>query len=348
MTAIWCDGFDHWPSKTAMTGGGFYVIGNNPSGGLEAGTAFTYGQAYRAQAGAGQGAYIRKTGLSLQSDNVLILAHQVYVTGNDGSGRIRLLDTADAIIGRLNFALDGTVTYSTGNGTATVVATAAGTAAYVAWHWLVLKVKLASDTTGFVEIWINGVKAAEATGVATRTAGALAFGGIQWVVDTSSGTCRLDDLYIMDTAGSVLNDVIAPSRIITALPNADGAEAEWSPAVNGYQQIDETLSDDDLSYVYSATPGARSSFGISGLDYDPAAIHFVQPIWLARKTDAATRIARLNLKSGATEVAGDDAAQSTSYQWRFGDIHHVDPDTAAPWGRSAVEALEIVLEDASP
>lgn len=345
MAIIWMDGFDHWQNKTEM--GDAYVLGSpSTSSNLQSGanTPFTYGQCYAMTFGATQAASVRLTSFTLQSDEVLIHSLNVWCnqTTNNGA-RIQFLDGSGNVLAALNFDMtDGSIAHYTGNNGTLVAQSSGGVISASTWHWVEMKIKFAADTTGYIVVKVGNTEVLNVTGIQTRT-GSLPIGRIVW--RSFAATMKMDDIYLMDSAGDDNNDFIGPSRILTQKVAADGAETDWLPTPDTYQNIDEDTSDADVTFIYSTAGGSRATFDIEALPYDPAEIHAVQAVWRSRKTDAGARTATCGIISGATDDPGPAYASTTSYVTRFEDMHEVNPDTSLEWDRTAVEALQIVLED---
>jgi hypothetical protein len=151
---------------------------------------------------------------------------------------------------------------------------------------------------------------------------------------------RLDDVYLCDTTGSRNNDLSGDVRVTTLRPNADTAQADFTPSSGSvhHNRVSESVADGDTTYVESDTVGHMDLYELTDLPLTPAAIHAVQLATVARKTDAGARSLRAIARSGATTQPGATRTLATSYAL-YDDILETDPDTTADWTKAAVDAL---------
>ena len=89
-----------------------------------------------------------------------------------------------------------------------------------------------------------------------------------------------------------------------------------------------------------ATVGDQDLYNISSLSVTPTNIFNVNHRYVARKDDAATRQIAGVLKSGATTNVETTQTIFSSYQ-TYRTQYNTDPNTAAAWNSSAVNALQI-------
>ena len=104
--------------------------------------------------------------------------------------------------------------------------------------------------------------------------------------------------------------------------------------------VQDTVQDGANSYVYSSTVGQSDLYGISSIATTPASIVAVTTRAFLQKSDAGTRIVRLQLKSGGTTVQSSDAVLNTVFNWAA-MTHTLDPATGLPWTAVGVNNLNI-------
>lgn len=104
--------------------------------------------------------------------------------------------------------------------------------------------------------------------------------------------------------------------------------------------VAETTQDGDTSYVYSSNPGDADLYNLADLPSTPASIIGVVSKAAVRKSDAGTRTAQFQLKSGATTSLTTPAVLGSSYGY-LSRVDTVDPNTGAAWTAAAVNALQI-------
>lgn len=244
-----------------------------------------------------------------------------------------------AFHGSLHYTATGEITACRGSGGTTVLATsAAGVLPSNTWVHIECKYTC-HDTTGAVIVKVNGVEVINISGVDTRSGGTgltnIAFFG----ANTGSHTKSIDDLFILDTSGSVNNDFIGQATVKALLPDGAGASTQWTPSAgSNYQCVDDAAQDGDTTYVASATAGHKDlyTFANLGASDTPKAVEVVA---LTRKDDATARTMAVTLRSNATDVDGATYTQTTTYD--YAELYRdTDPNTSAAWTKAGVDALQ--------
>jgi hypothetical protein len=108
-----------------------------------------------------------------------------------------------------------------------------------------------------------------------------------------------------------------------------------------FSQVNEAHQDGATSYVYDSTAGDADFYGIGTIASTPASTIAVTTRGYMQKSDAGSRTAAVQLKSGATTVASPTLTLTTSgwlWAWR---TDTVDPNTSAAWTAAAVNAATI-------
>ena len=113
-----------------------------------------------------------------------------------------------------------------------------------------------------------------------------------------------------------------------------------------FTEANQTPPGGDLSYLTSSTVGAEDRYGFGSLSSTPSSIAGVKISALVRKSDSGARTVSLQLKSGATEVAGSTQAPGTSYTY-VSSYFDTDPNTNAAWTATSVNSLSAGLKIAS-
>jgi hypothetical protein len=229
----------------------------------------------------------------------------------------------------------------------TLLATSAVTFAPDAWAHLELKASIA-DSGGICVVRLDGAEIISFTGD-TRNAGTAEVATVRFSSHFQSNDrydLRLDDVYLCDDTGSRNNDLLGDVRVTTLRPDADTAQADFTPLGGGahYLEVDDAPSaDGDASYLESGTVGHQERLGLEDLASTPAAILAVQLATVARKDDAGSRSLRAILKSGAVTANGTTRVLATSYTL-YDDRFETDPATGGDWSKPAIDALEPGVE----
>jgi hypothetical protein len=158
---------------------------------------------------------------------------------------------------------------------------------------------------------------------------------------------RIDDVYILDDAGSDNTDLLGDCRVETVFPNAAGNEADFTRVGGGsanWEAVDDGLTPDhDTTYNESALATDRDLYGFAPLVGDVDTVYGVDAKMLVRKADAGFREVRAIARSNVTEVEG--TVTTLSLDWKF--VHHLmenDPDGGTDWDAAAVNAAEFGLD----
>lgn len=112
-----------------------------------------------------------------------------------------------------------------------------------------------------------------------------------------------------------------------------------TPAANA-DLVSDPYEDAAASYVYSSAPGAQDLYTLTGISSTPSTIVGVTTRGLLTKSDAGTRLAAVQLRSGATTVQAAGALSSSAWGWLWRS-DQTDPATGAAWTVSGVAAAQI-------
>jgi hypothetical protein len=224
----------------------------------------------------------------------------------------------------------------------TVLGTSSNSILLDTWYYLQFKVTI--DNSGSFEVRINDVNWVSASGVDTQnTANAYSNG----VFFSNTGyDYYVDDLYILNSTGSVNNDFLGECRIHTVMPNGDGATTDFTPnaGITNYTQVDEIPPDGDTTYVSSSTPGDIDQYDFADIT-TTGSIAGVQVVIDARKDDAGARQIAESCRSGGVDYTGANTfTLSSDYFMGYRQIRELDPNTAAPWSVSGVNSAQFGVE----
>jgi hypothetical protein len=105
--------------------------------------------------------------------------------------------------------------------------------------------------------------------------------------------------------------------------------------------VNEAQEDGLISYVYDSTVAHADLYGIATIASVPASTVAVTTRAYVQKSDAGSRTAAVQIKSGATTTASSTITLTTSgWQWAWA-TYTTDPATGSAWGASAVDAALI-------
>lgn len=211
------------------------------------------------------------------------------------------------------------------------------------WYYVEMKIKC-NTSTGTYEVRVGGKTVLSATGVNTKAA-SNDYHDVAGFRPVAARAPRYDDFYICDGSGSVNNDFLGDCKIVRL--DSDGDDTtNWgtsTPSANHYENIDETETDDDTSYLEESTSTTLDLFDyedVSGL----GTIHGVQLSTECRDTDANTFSIITPIESGGNQY--DDSVQSigtTNYVTKM-RVAGTDPDTASLWTLGGINAAKFGIK----
>lgn len=360
MALIFCDGFDHYGTdETNMTDGAYAEVdgsssewtlsSTNPRTGtysMRRGTSTTAKLVRRVLGGAkttvGQAIGLYMSQLPIANDGYVI--YDFRDAANVPQISIGVQSTGTIVVKR-GYINSGTTLYTTPS-PAVVAEAYQHVETWAYFH----------QTLGTVEVRVNGVTVVSLSNIDTVATSNVECSQVALCCNTNKtvgGTTTdvisdVDDYFCCDDSGSYNNDFVGDRRVLTLMPNADTAQADWSlsTGVDGYALIDDVAPDDDSTYIYTGAPGSPgpvSEFDLDDLPGGVASISGVVVVNRSRKTDAGIANLQLGVVSGSSEAIGSDRAITEAYTY-YHDVVETDPDTAAPFTPTAVDALKIKIE----
>lgn len=204
-----------------------------------------------------------------------------------------------------------------------------------------------SDAAGSYEVRVNGVNVLSASSVDTKNTANATADNVRFSVAGTNGTNIADDIYICDGTGAANNNFLGDVRVDAKLPDGAGTHTDFTPSAgSNFQCVDENPATDDTDYVQSTTVNHVDTYTFGDITHIPVAIFGVQVIMTARKDDAGVRSIAGKALSGGTMGTGATQALATTYT-QYREIFENDPNTAAAWTKTALNAAEFGIEVAA-
>jgi hypothetical protein len=221
------------------------------------------------------------------------------------------------------------------------------------WYYIEMKATV-HNTTGAIEVRVNGVTWITLTGVNTRNGTNNYATQVQWGdanqrLGQNQPNYLMCDAYALDTSGSApTNDFLGDTRVECLMPTGAGAHTDFSRGGTdsgaNWSQVEETPPNDATDYVASSTPGQKDSYAFADLASTGGTVYAVAVNSRHQKADAGPRTVRLLARHATVE--GTTAAFTPgagSWEMRQG-IFPVNPSTSAAWTPSEVNAAEFGVE----
>lgn len=215
------------------------------------------------------------------------------------------------------------------------------------WHTVEVRWQITSATVGTVEVWVDGQRFINATGVDNTATSNLNVQRVQigGMNSTTITNFSFDDLAINDTNGTINNGQIGDGRVVFLRPNGASLVSNTNQSRGGtdsganWDQVNDvpfSMSD----YVYSSTVGTRDTYTLQDIPAGTWAVNCVQEVVQALNSDSGAGAIGLTLVSGSTTVEGTAQTLVISAQNLLGPVYETDPNTGAAWTNAAVNALE--------
>lgn len=217
------------------------------------------------------------------------------------------------------------------------------------WYYIEVKILMSSSAgTGEFILYVNGVEEVNVN-VRTQYGFSPSAPRLDHVSFISTGALgprlSFDDIYFLDDAGSAPhNTFLGNCQVTTIYPEAAGDDSDFTPlSGDNYANVDDGESIDESTYVESSTSTNQDLY-----DYEDVAIP-TTIFGLQVNTDAVysgTDMHQLEntVKSDTTtNQAAARRVESDKYV-ALSDIWEQDPDAAAAWTQSTINAAQFGME----
>jgi len=213
---------------------------------------------------------------------------------------------------------------------------AAGTFLNLKWQYLEVKATI-SATVGEVTLRINENQVLNLTSQDTKN-GSDYIKFIRTGCVNSSLQVYYDDLYVDDAQFN------GDCRVKTFMPDSiSGTNNSFTASAGNKDEcVDEEEQNGDTDYIYSNTLNHKQTFGIT-----TGSLGTVLGIQLnncCRIDEVGTRKITPLIRSNGTDYSGTESDEITADYLFESEIWETDPDDAAAWTQTKLEAAEFGLE----
>jgi len=352
MAVLFMDGFDHYigaadagVNDLVHKWTGWYLNGDgsaNPDVFIanQSATGFVYARGGLGQALVWNG-NSRFIGKSVPAGSTFTMGKAVRWAGNPSGSSVPLLGMVDGTTVQVGVSTDGAGHLTVVRG-GTTLATSTNTVSGGIWYYVEFKATI-NSTTGVIELRVNGSSTGwvPSTGslntqnTGNATANVLGIGQISAVQQVS------DDVYMLDSTGSVNTTFLGPVRVAALDPAQAGNYSQWTPngGTNFANVADGPAPDGDNTFNQSSTAGQLDSYVYEDVPATSGSVFAIQHNIYARQDAGAQRtIARLIRRSG-TDYVGSNQLTSTSYTYYL-QVDETDPSTSSAWSIAGLNAAE--------
>lgn len=213
------------------------------------------------------------------------------------------------------------------------------------WYYIELKA-VVHNSAGSYALRVNGVEWLSDSSVNTRSSSNNSANQVMMSVygtGTSPAVMWVDDVYALDSTGTVLNDFLGPCRHAVCLPNGAGAYTEWSPsnpASSNWEMVDEELQDGDATYVSTLEADKVDTYTFTDPAESNSAVFAVisQPC-LRMAGTGSVAVEHALVTGGSLYTSGSMALENSYlfYQHAWG----TNPKTGLAWNYSDAVNAEV-------
>jgi hypothetical protein len=218
------------------------------------------------------------------------------------------------------------------------------------WSYLEFRV-LIHDTTGQIEVKLNGNQILNLTNLDTRNGGAAAqVTGVRyhaaWGTTSRDRSYLLDDVYLISTAAGTHTTFLGSGKVEAIFPDGEGTNIDFTPSAgtDNSANVDDNPID-DTDYNESSTVGHYDLLTADNLSIITGTVYGLQLNVDAKISDATTYDMFPTLYSGTTQDDGSTETISEQTDWEtHWDVWEQDPDAASAWTTTTVNGVEIGYE----
>ena len=324
------DGFDHY-SQNATVGTKWDITssGFNQVAGRFGGYA----------ADVGQNSTLTKTLVS-STYRVVGFAYRLQVSAPNG-----LCGFSNSGTNQIYLRTNSTYQIVVVNGSGTVLFTCSFSLTRNTWCYIQFKVGNFSTTTGSFELrvtiggattsWTNGL----ISNVNTDPSG-IGSSNQVWIAQGKPGDldAYFDDLYVLNSMGTLNVDFLGECRVLTSLPNSNGATNTWtrSGGSSNFSMVNENPPDGDTTCNLSSTPAQIDLYAYPAIA-PTGSIAGLQVNLCERKDDVGSRTTCAEYRSsGGTNYDGAIQFSPGSQYAVDRQVYETDPATSAAWTTAGV------------
>ena len=216
------------------------------------------------------------------------------------------------------------------------------------WYYLEVQATL-NDSTGAITVKGNGTTILSLTGQDTKNGGT---GSVYTAIgfrarsSIAVGHAVVDDLYVLNGAGSVYNSFLGDVTVETLRPDGNGNYSQWTGSdgnsTDNYLLVDEATYD-VADYVSSSTTNNKDTYTYGALTASSGAVKGVVAKAVAAKSASGSQDYRQITRISSTDYNGATTALDTSDLPRR-QVWEQSPATASDWTISEVNGAEFGVE----
>lgn len=295
-----------------------------------------WGQAFYFQGVLGENTSILSTGVLVNESTWFVgFAFQNGI----GSGSYCVLDVRDSSTSQVQLWFNATTNvFFVQNGSGTILGTGSALINNGVWFYIEFSVTIGSS--GSFTTKVNGTTDISGTGVTqisvNSTANTFAFlKPASWYTGYI-----LDDIYILDSTGSINNTYLGEIKTEAIVANGAGSSTQWTPVpgtLANYQAVNGSTAG---SYVETSTASNVDLYTFSSLQHITGSIAGVSVVIAGQCSNTNSHGMQSVVKSSGTTVDSSTQTYNSISPAFKGFIQETDPNTSSAWTASGVNAAQ--------
>lgn len=219
--------------------------------------------------------------------------------------------------------------------------TAAGVIPNGTYAFIEIKATL-HDTTGAVDIRVNGSSVLSLSSVDTKNAGTKTIFDSFTLTGAGGGgqTLYFDDIYLCNTSGSANNDFIGDSKVYALRPIGAGTTTQLTPNTGqNWAAVDDATPDSLTTYVFSSTDNQYDTYSIEDLSTSSGFVAGIQVSMFANKSETGAKSVTSVYRHGSTDYPDSDLALGTDFAYMRW-LREINPATGTAYTPAEINAME--------
>lgn len=198
------------------------------------------------------------------------------------------------------------------------------------------------DTTGAVDVRVNGSSVISLSNVDTKNAGTkIVFDSFTLTGAGGAGqTLYFDDIYLCNSSGSANNNFIGDSKVYPLRPTGAGTTTQLTPNTGqNWAAVDDTTPDSLTTYVFSGTDDQYDTYSTTDLATSSGFIAGIQVSMFANKSETGAKSVTSVYRHGSTDYPDSDQALGTDFTYlRW--LREINPATGTAYTPAEINAME--------
>jgi hypothetical protein len=214
------------------------------------------------------------------------------------------------------------------------------------WGYLEIQITARTGANGSYEVWMNEVSIMSGTGVDLADTGGDGADVFSWGNGTSF---QCDDIYILDTTGSLNTGRLGEQVCVGIVPTAEGHQIDFTPSSgvdNALLVDDPTTAPDDNDYVSSSAALDEDYYVYENMPSTGlGTVNGVRMVHGAHLDSAGTRTVqpRAYISAAEYDFGGDFVVDGASI-FEHSIIAEASPATAVKWTKTEIDNAEFGME----